>query len=273
MQRCTSTVTKYYYLGDQRVAMRQGNTLYYLHTDHLGSTSLVTNDQGGEVARQRYYPYGGSRSSSGTLPTDYRFTGQRQESGIGLYDYGARFYDPVLGRFVSADTLVPEPGNPQSLNRYSYCLGNPLAGGDPTGHQGPIPGAGSLPWQSGFSLPSISPEAVQALSVAAPVAVPIVTAATAGTVFVYYGSMWAIQDRGPNYTVPLEFNPGSANATYALPGYYTVGAPTMIGSPLMYSDAMTSMADHLGFLFDAGPGGLPGFPDPEYLTELADLAN
>jgi hypothetical protein len=50
-------------------------------------------------------------------------------------DYHARFYDPALGRFVSADTLVPSPGNPQSLNRYSYCFGNPLRYVDPTGHE------------------------------------------------------------------------------------------------------------------------------------------
>ena len=55
-----------------------------------------------------------------------RFTGQRAEAGIGLMDYRARFYDPVLGRFVSADTIVPEPGNPQGLNRFSYVLNNPL---------------------------------------------------------------------------------------------------------------------------------------------------
>ena len=86
------------------------------------------------VGRQRYYPYGANRPASAPLPTDYRFTGQRNESTIALYDYGARFYDPVLGRFVSADTVVPEPGNPQALNRYSYCYNNPLKYTDPTGH-------------------------------------------------------------------------------------------------------------------------------------------
>jgi hypothetical protein len=49
-------------------------------------------------------------------------------------DYGARFYDPALGRFASADSVVPEPGNPQALNRYAYVLGNPLRYVDPTGH-------------------------------------------------------------------------------------------------------------------------------------------
>jgi RHS repeat-associated protein len=59
--------------------------------------------------------------------------GQRLDS-TGLYYYGARYYDPIIGRFISADTIVPSPANPQSLNRYSYCLNNPLKYVDPTGH-------------------------------------------------------------------------------------------------------------------------------------------
>jgi uncharacterized protein RhaS with RHS repeats len=51
-----------------------------------------------------------------------------------LYDYNARYYDPTVGRFVSADSIVPGAGNPQSLNRYSYTLNNPLKYTDPTGH-------------------------------------------------------------------------------------------------------------------------------------------
>ncbi|RLD97622.1 MAG: hypothetical protein DRI92_05310, partial [Aquificota bacterium] len=63
-----------------------------------------------------------------------RFTGQREDATIGLYFYNARYYDPALGRFISADTVVPNLGNPQSLNRYSYVLGNPLKYTDPTGY-------------------------------------------------------------------------------------------------------------------------------------------
>jgi len=51
-----------------------------------------------------------------------------------LYFYNARSYDPSLSRFIQADTLVPSPANPQSLNRYAYTLNNPLRYIDPTGH-------------------------------------------------------------------------------------------------------------------------------------------
>ena len=51
-----------------------------------------------------------------------------------MYDFNARLYSPVFGRFLSADTIVPSPGDPQGLNRYSYTLNNPLRYRDPTGH-------------------------------------------------------------------------------------------------------------------------------------------
>jgi RHS repeat-associated protein len=57
----------------------------------------------------------------------------------GLYYYGARYYDPTIGRFVSADTVVPSASNPQTLNRYSYCLNNPLRYIDPSGNIVEIP--------------------------------------------------------------------------------------------------------------------------------------
>ncbi len=128
------TLIKYYQLGGKRVAVRQGCDLSYLHTDHLGSTSLVTASDGSEQGRQRYLPFGGMRASSGSLPTDKLYTGQEYVAGIGLYNYGARFYAAGLARFVSADTVGVEDTNPQTLNRYSYVLNNPLRYTDPSGH-------------------------------------------------------------------------------------------------------------------------------------------
>jgi len=92
--------------------------------------------EGGKFISHQTYPYGVTRPGlAGTgLPTDRRFTGQREETGLGCYDYGARPYAPALGRFLQADTLVPDPGNPQSLNRYAYTLNNPLRYTDPSGH-------------------------------------------------------------------------------------------------------------------------------------------
>ena len=129
-----SAVTKYYYVAAQRVAVRVNGTLYFLHTDHLGSTTLLTDQSQQVVARLGYRPYGDTRYAIGNFPTDRRHTGQRWDSALALYDYRARYYDPLLGRFISADPLVPEPGNPQALNRYAYVYNNPLRYTDPSGH-------------------------------------------------------------------------------------------------------------------------------------------
>jgi RHS repeat-associated protein len=65
--------------------------------------------------------------------TDYTYTGQR-DLEMGLMDYKARFYSPYLNRFTQPDTLIPDPGNPQAWNRFSYVANRPLTFNDPTGH-------------------------------------------------------------------------------------------------------------------------------------------
>jgi RHS repeat-associated protein len=135
--------------GRRPIAMRvmppndATGTLYYLHSDHLGSTSVTTcgsgacGAAGAVVARQWYYPYGEIRpGGTGTTPTTIGYTGQRrEEAGLGsLMYYRARFYSPLLQRFLSADTIVPSAGNPQALNRYAYVYGSPLKYIDPSGH-------------------------------------------------------------------------------------------------------------------------------------------
>ena len=106
--------------------------------DQLHSTTAIVDATGTLQAQQYYYPYGANRGGAQSDLTDKRFTGQYHESGLagveGLYYYNARWYDPALARFAQADTLVPEPGNPQSLNRYAYVYNNPARYMDPSGH-------------------------------------------------------------------------------------------------------------------------------------------
>jgi RHS repeat-associated protein len=60
----------------------------------------------------------------------------KEESALGgIYDFNARFYDPAIGRFLSVDTIVPRPSDPQSLNRFSFVRNNPLNRVDPSGHE------------------------------------------------------------------------------------------------------------------------------------------
>ena len=90
---------------------------------------------GSAQASQLYAPYGSLRYSQGTMPTDYGFTGQRNDVTSGLQYYGSRFYDPSAGQFVSVDTVLPGAGyDPLGLSRYAYVEGNPVARTDPSGH-------------------------------------------------------------------------------------------------------------------------------------------
>jgi RHS repeat-associated protein len=149
--------TKYYYIAGQLVAFERSSGYgvdwgrRFVFRDHLGSTNVIINGSSGLLLwRDRYLPFGDVRDTyrkdnnpSFSLQTQYRFTGQRLEQRLGtpeggldrgLYFYGARWYDSSLGRFIQADTIVPQPGNPQSLNRYSYVFNNPLRYTDPTGY-------------------------------------------------------------------------------------------------------------------------------------------
>ena len=86
----------------------------------------------------------------------FGYTGQRNESYINLLDYNARFYSPHLGRFISADSIVPNPGDTKSYDRYSYVAGNPLRFNDPSGHSVDC-GMGEENCQAGEYVPPAPP--------------------------------------------------------------------------------------------------------------------
>ncbi len=121
----------------------QSGVVTYPHADHLGSVSLMTNQVGSALVNTtaRYFPFGDWRTKPTADLTEWGFTGHRHNNlGSGANDLGliymnARFYVPGLGRFASADSIVPDPANPQSFNRYSYVLNSPLNFTDPSGHR------------------------------------------------------------------------------------------------------------------------------------------
>jgi RHS repeat-associated protein len=133
------------FAGNRRIAsIRTTDRMdQFYHPNHLGSASVITDSNGNRKEQIEYFPFGTERavgSQQGTYDFDagfpdvfYSFTDQEVDDDIGFYNYGARLYDPILGRFISPDRLVQAPENPQSLNRYSYCLNNPLIYTDPSG--------------------------------------------------------------------------------------------------------------------------------------------
>jgi RHS repeat-associated protein len=109
---------------------------YYYPQDHLGSSSVMTDRNGVVVEHYEYSAFGLQKcgGSGSAFPVSNRYTGQVADEETGLYYYGSRYYDPVLGRFIQPDTMVPDPSDSQQLNRYSYVNNNPLKYTDPTGH-------------------------------------------------------------------------------------------------------------------------------------------
>ncbi|MGH2544012.1 MAG: RHS repeat-associated core domain-containing protein [Ardenticatenaceae bacterium] len=87
----------------------------------------------------QYFPFGKHRALPTTEITDRGYTGHAHNNlppdGVGLIYMNARYFVPAVGRFASADALVPDPANPQSFNRYGYAYNNPVRLKDPDGHR------------------------------------------------------------------------------------------------------------------------------------------
>ncbi|WP_338097776.1 RHS repeat-associated core domain-containing protein [Methanolapillus ohkumae] len=124
--------TVYYFANDNRVSKKSAEGQFWYLDDHLGSTSVMIDEEGELVERTLYYPFGSYRE--GGEAEKYTFTGKEFDSEIGLYYYGARYYNPETFVFTQADSIIPDVYNPQALNRYSYCLNNPLKYTDPSGN-------------------------------------------------------------------------------------------------------------------------------------------
>lgn len=116
----------------------------YLHQDHLSSVSVVTDETGAVVERLAYDPWGKRRLLSGNPDKLDVVVGQRLDRGytmhehldeVGVIHMNGRVYDPLIGRFMSADPYVQAPTNLKTFNRYSYVWNNPLKGFDPEGFQ------------------------------------------------------------------------------------------------------------------------------------------
>lgn len=122
--------------------MRINEDMYYLRRDHQGSVTALV-DKGGKIAEEYSYDAWGRRRTADTweyftepqttlLSRGYTFHEHLDE--FDLINMNGRAYDPVVGRFLSADIHVQAPGNTQSYNRYSYCFNNPLKYTDPSGY-------------------------------------------------------------------------------------------------------------------------------------------
>ncbi|MGE5394430.1 MAG: RHS repeat-associated core domain-containing protein, partial [Candidatus Saccharibacteria bacterium] len=117
---------------------------YYLLRDHLGNITHKVNTSNAVVAEYSFDAWGRRRNATNwtytldandkALFADRGFTGHEYLPWYKLYNMNGRMYDPAVGRFLSADPVVKDPGNSQHYNRYSYCLNNPLKYTDLSGY-------------------------------------------------------------------------------------------------------------------------------------------
>jgi len=157
-EKTGTTVTNHIFLGSKRIASKTATQVIYYHPDHLGSTNLVTDSKGAQIQLTEYKPYGSltrndviaSPEGAKQSQTNYLFTNKELDSSTSLYYYGARYYNPEIGRFISPDPIeysdegIKAAGgknlqaflhNPESFNRYSYCNNNPINSIDPDGYR------------------------------------------------------------------------------------------------------------------------------------------
>ena len=129
--------TSHVFLGSKRIASVTNGSPSFILDDHLGGVNVVTNADGDPAQLVEYKPFGSFSRNETFLDMDAQqsryFTGQRLDDETGLYYYGARYYDPSIGRFITADPTVQHVGDPQDLNRYTYCRNNPVNLIDPSG--------------------------------------------------------------------------------------------------------------------------------------------
>ena len=153
MEKLTTASTTYYrhYIpagSGTIVHTRWGSSsseTYYVTTDHLGSSNVITNSAGALVVSMGFDAFGNRRSADWTSPlspgdlqaiantTRHGYTGHEHLDNLTLIHMNGRLQDPAIGRFISADPFVQSPDVSQSYNRYAYVWNNPLTMTDPSG--------------------------------------------------------------------------------------------------------------------------------------------
>jgi|GEM_PF-1972634 len=163
-------ITRHIFVGETRIVSKityedlvnnaevERNNTYFYHPDHLGSSNIITDNNGYEYEHLEYTPYGETWFEESQEPMlnkiAYKFTGKELDTETGLYYFGARYYDPKTSRWISTDPLIPRylptgdkkndnklPGeggvfNHLNLNLYHYSFSNPINYFDPNGLEG-----------------------------------------------------------------------------------------------------------------------------------------
>jgi RHS repeat-associated protein len=116
------------------IAATPNEEITFLHEDLAGNTIAATDAKGAVLWKENYSPFGERMvSSAAASPNRQWFAGKPQDRESGLSYFGARYYDPAIGRFMGIDPVGFQDGNVHSFNRYAYGNNNPYKYRDPDG--------------------------------------------------------------------------------------------------------------------------------------------
>jgi RHS repeat-associated protein len=132
-QAGTNSLLAHYRHADRLHSLETYLDVEYYHYDALGSTANLSDRWGSQKASYQLDPWGQIKKQTGESLNRRIFTGHEHDFQTALIYFGARYYDPDTGRFITQDSYLGDPNDPASLHRYLYAYSNPLYYTDPTG--------------------------------------------------------------------------------------------------------------------------------------------
>jgi RHS repeat-associated protein len=123
-----------YSYGYDLISQQRGESELFYHADALGSSRVLTSENGEVTNTYTYDAYGNLIQQVGSTENSYLFAGEQRDFDTGLDYLRARYYDPTIGRFISADAYEGSIGDPMSLHDYLYAHANPVMNTDPSGY-------------------------------------------------------------------------------------------------------------------------------------------
>ena len=216
--------TAYNVYGNDMLLSRTsgGTTLYYLYNGH-GDVVNIADATGTVVMTYDYDAFGNVTVATGSVANSYLYAGYQFDDETGMYYLNSRYYDPVVARFISADTYLGQANDPLSLNLYTYCVNNPIMYSDPTGYD-------SVP----VTVTLTNGSTVQTVAVDGRTIMPDGTRPPAGSIVTSGGNSWQVPSNNNNPGVPVTTVqvtvPSATNPT----GTSTVG---------VVNNGVTTMAD------------------------------
>ena len=214
--------------------------IFYYHNDHLGNPVAITNENGEVVWKANYEPFGEIFNEEEIeIGNKFGYNTKELNKNTNLLYYGARYYDPGIGRFTTADTVKGSLSAPQSLNRYSYVLNNPLKYIDLKGNEPKIKDKG---WEYLYRLAHINVDT-------------LITGEDIGVLNTElpFNDLDSIEKKGNNFDIQIK----SSEDIYktGIPKYKISGVPKFI------SDQLGNIIGHVevskNFVFEKTTNSIP----------------